>query len=78
MSTQRITITVPAHIAERLRKEAKQRRRPVSRLVAEALEQQEQDRIRQRMIEGYIATQEEGRQLAEEWLPLAVEALPDD
>jgi predicted transcriptional regulator len=78
MSTQRITITVPAHIAERLRKEAKQRRRPVSRLVAEALEQQEQERIRQLMIAGYKEMAEENLRLAEEALPAVIESWPRD
>jgi len=78
MSTQRITITVPAHIAERLRKEAKRRRRPVSRLVAEALEQQEQERIRQLMIEGYKAMSEENLRLAEEAWPAVIESWPRD
>ncbi len=78
MSTQRITITVPAHIAERLRKEAKQKRRPVSRLVAEALEQQEQERIRQLMIEGYKECSQLNKQLAEEFWPIATETWPND
>ena len=78
MSTQRLTISLPSDVVERVRREAKRDRRPVSKIVAEALAKLDEEAIRQRMIEGYIATREEGERLAEEWLPLGFEALPDD
>ena len=76
--TQRITITLPDGLARELRRKAKRTKKPVSRLVKEAIEQQHLEEIRQRMIEGYKAMAEENLRLAEEWLPLTVEVLPDD
>ncbi len=78
MTTERITVTLPSEIAERLRREGKEQRKPVSRLVAEALAAQEEQRIRQRMIEGYKAVAAENLKFAEEALPLALETWPDD
>lgn len=78
ITTQRITITLPAYIAERLRKESKKRRRPVSRLVAEALQEQDKERILQLMAEGYREVSALNKQLAEEALPAIREVLPPD
>ncbi len=78
MSTRRITVTLPSKLAERLRQEAKQQRRPVSRLVAEALAAQEEERIRELMIEGYKEFAALNKELAEEWWPIAAETWPDD
>jgi predicted transcriptional regulator len=78
MATQRFTITVPEKVGAVVRKQAREQKKPVSRVFVEAIEAAERERIRQRMIEGYIATREEGRRMAEEWLPLGFEALPDD
>ena len=78
MSTRRITVTLPSKLAERLRQEAKQQRRPVSRLVAEALAAQEEERIRELMIEGYKEFAALNKELAEEWWPIGAETWPDD
>lgn len=78
MSTQRFTITLPEDIGERIQKRAREQKKPVSRVIAEDLDAAERERIRQRMIEGYIATREENRRVAEEWWPIAGEGLPDD
>lgn len=78
MSTQRITITLPSHIAERLRKESKKSRRSVSRLVADALQRHEIERIQDLMAEGYREASALNKQLAEEALPAIREALPPD
>ena len=78
MSTQRITITLPSRLAERLRQEAKQQRRPVSGIVAEALSAQEEARIRDLMVEGYKEFAALNKELAEEWWPIAAENWPDD
>lgn len=78
MGTQRITVTLPDRIAERLRRESRETGKPVSRLVAEALREQEEEEIRQKMIEGYKAMSEENRRFAEEALPLFREVLDDD
>jgi predicted transcriptional regulator len=73
-----MTITLPSDTAERLRKESRQKRRPVSRLIYDALEEQNRQSVRERMIEGYKATREENQRLAEEWLPLTLETWPSD
>lgn len=78
MASQRITITVPEKVATIVRKRARTEKKPVSRVFGEAVEETERERIRQKMIEGYIATREESKRLAEEWMPLGFEALPDD
>lgn len=78
MSTQRITVTLPDHIAERLRKESRETGKPVSRLVAEVLREREEEEIRQKMIEGYKAMSEENRRFAEEWFEVSTETWPDD
>ena len=78
MSTQRITITLPDDMADRLRKEARKRQRPVSRLVADAILEQEKERILQLMAEGYREAAALNKELAEEFWPIASETWPDD
>lgn len=78
MSTERLTITLPSDVAGRLRKESRRQRRPVSRLVAEALQAQEQERIGQLMAVGYREASALNKQLAEEALPAVREVLPLD
>ncbi len=78
MSTQRITVTLPSRLAELVRKEAKRSKRPVSRVIAEAVAKQEEDAIRQRMIEGYKEFAALNKELAEEFWPIAGETWPDD
>lgn len=78
MSMQRITITLPSEMASRVRKRAKATKRPISRIVRDAVALQDQEEIRQSMIEGYIATREENRKLAEEWFEIGAETWPDD
>jgi len=78
VNTQRISITLPSHIASRVRKYSKQMKRPVSGIIAEALEEQEQRRIDRLMIEGYREFAALNRQLAEEALPAIREVLPTD
>lgn len=65
-------------MADRLRKEARKRQRPVSRLVADAILEQEKERILQLMAEGYREAAALNRELAEEFWPIASEAWPDD
>ncbi len=78
MTTERITITVPSHVADRLRKESKARRRPVSRLVTDALQEQERKRIDDLMSEGYREAAALNKELAEEAMPAVREVLPPD
>lgn len=78
MSTERITITVPSHVARWLRKESKERRRPVSRLVTEAIQEQERKRIDELMSEGYRESAALNKKLAEEAMPAVREVLPPD
>lgn len=78
MGTQRITITLPDRLANALKQESRRKGEPVSQLVAEALKQREREELRQRMIEGYIATREENLKIADEFWPIAGETLPDE
>jgi hypothetical protein len=78
MSAERFTITLPEGTGKWLRKQAREKKRPVSRIVADALEAQEREQIRQRMIEGYKECAALNRQLAEEALPAIREVLPPD
>jgi predicted transcriptional regulator len=78
MSTQRFTITLPDDVGKLVRKKARDQKKPVSRVIAEAIEASERERVRQMAIEGYITTREESRRIAEEWWPIAGEGLPDD
>jgi len=78
MASQRITITVPDKIGAIVRKRALAEKKPVSRVFGEAIEETERERIRQKMIEGYIATREESAKIAEEFWPIAGETWPVD
>ncbi len=78
MGTLRFTITLPDDVGKRIQKRAREQKKPVSRVIAEDIDVAERERIRRRMIEGYIATREENRRIAEEWWPIAGEGLPDD
>lgn len=78
MGTQRFTITVPEDVGKSVRKQAREQKKPVSRVFTEAVQAQERERIRQRMIEGYIAMRDESRRIAEEWWPIAGETWPSD
>jgi predicted transcriptional regulator len=78
MNTQRMTITLPGHMADRVRKQAKEDHRPVSRIIAEALERQEKERIDQLMIEGAKEFAALNRELAEEFWPIVGETWPGD
>jgi predicted transcriptional regulator len=76
MASRRITITVPDKVASIVHKRARAEKKPVSRVFGEAIEETERERIRQRMIEGYIETREENRKIAEEFWPIAGETWP--
>jgi hypothetical protein len=76
VSTQRITISLPAGMIERVKSEAKRSKRPVSRIVADALARQEEEEVRLRMIEGYREISVLNKQLAEEFWPIVGETLP--
>jgi hypothetical protein len=78
MSTQRLSITLPTEMAQNLRREARKRRRPISRLVADAVRAQDRARIEQLMVEGYREAAALNKQLAEEALPAIREVLPPD
>jgi predicted transcriptional regulator len=76
--TERLTISLPDDVAENVRKRARKSKKPVSRVIADALRQQERAELEERMREGYRAVAEENRRLAEEALPAILEVLPDD
>jgi len=78
MASERFTITLPKEVGARVRKRAREEKKPVSRIIADDVQAAERERIRQLMIEGYIATREESLRIAEEFWPIAGETLPDD
>jgi hypothetical protein len=78
MTSERFTITVPDKVGAIVRKRATEQKKPVSRIIVEAIEAAERERIRKRMIEGYIASREENREIAEEFWPIAGETWPVD
>ncbi len=78
MASERITITLPERLAKRVRQQAKKTKRPVSKVIADAIQAEEAAVRRQLLIEGYIATRDENRRIAEEFWPIAGETLPDE
>jgi hypothetical protein len=78
MSSERFTITLPKEVGARVRKRARDEKKPLSRIIAEDMEAAERERIRQRMIEGYKAMAEENKRLAEEWFEISAETWPDE
>jgi hypothetical protein len=78
MTSDRFTITLPKDIGAKIRKRAREQNQPVSRIIADDVQAAERERIRQLMIEGYIASREENLKIAEEFWPIAGETLPDD
>jgi hypothetical protein len=78
MTSDRFTITLPRELGARVRKRAREEKKPISRIITDDMETAERERIRQRMIEGYIATREENEKLAEEWFAIGAETWPDD
>jgi len=76
MATERITTTVPERLDKSVRQQARKEKKPVSRIIVEALEAQERERIRQQMIEGAKASSGLNKQIAEEFWPIAGETLP--
>lgn len=78
MVSDRISITLPKTLSAQLRRRAQKEKRPVSQVIVDDLKAAERERIRQLMIEGYIASREENLKIAEEFWPIAGETLPDD
>ena len=78
MAVQRLTITLPERLAERVRKEAREKKKPVSRVIADVLAEREQEELRQLMIQGYKEASALNKQLAEEFWPIATETWPSD
>lgn len=78
MVSERITVTLPNQLARQLRKRAQEQHRPISQLVADALQRQEDERYRELMLEGYREWSTLNRELAEDALPANQEVLPPD
>jgi len=76
MANERITVTLPSKIASGLREEARRQHTTLGRIITEGLA--ERRRMHLKMIEGYIATREENKRLAEEWFEIAAETWPLD
>jgi metal-responsive CopG/Arc/MetJ family transcriptional regulator len=66
MAAERITITLPARVAKRVRDKAKKTGTPVSQIIAEALKEQEDALLREQLIKGYREMAKLNKELAEE------------
>jgi metal-responsive CopG/Arc/MetJ family transcriptional regulator len=79
MASERFTITLPGDLSARVRKRARDERKPVSRVIADALRRAEEEEIRRRMIEGYkaAALDEETRRVTAEFEALDAEDWPE-
>lgn len=78
MNSQRITVTIPEETGRWLRRKARDRKRPLSRIVADALDEQYRRELWDEMAEGYREASALNRELAEEALPAIREVLPPD
>ncbi|HLB26173.1 MAG TPA: ribbon-helix-helix protein, CopG family [Dehalococcoidia bacterium] len=76
--SKRLTITLPDDLAADLRHEAAATRKPVSRIVAQAIVTRKEQFTRQLMAKGYREMAAEGRKMAEESLTAALETWPGD
>lgn len=79
MPSERFTITLPKELGARVRKRARDEKKPVSRVIADELRKAEEEEIRQRMIEGYkaAALEEETRRVTAEFEALDAEDWPE-
>lgn len=78
MGTHRITISLSSRAVSGLRRESRELRKPISRIVADLIEDHEEERLAELMREGYREFSDLNRELAEEFWPIAAETLPDD
>jgi len=73
---EKVTITLPKDVMDAVRREAPPR--GYSSFIAEAvayfIQARERKALRERLVEGYQATAEADRRLAEEWRPLEEES----
>ena len=76
--SKRLTITLPDNLAADLRREAATTRKPVSRIIAQAVITRKEQITRQLMAKGYREMAAEGRKMAEESLTAALETWPND
>ena len=76
----KVTLTLPSEVMDAVREEAEPRGH--SKFIAEAvtyyIQEQRRSALRERLIEGYQASAERDRALAEEWRPLEDEGWPED
>jgi hypothetical protein len=78
MASDRFTITVPKEVGSKVRKRAREEKKPVSRIIADDMEIAERVRMREAMIEGAKASSAVNKQIAEEFWPIAGETWPVD
>ncbi len=76
MASTKITVTMPAELAEKLRQIAggRQQSRFVTEATRRAIEEVEKERLREELARGYQANAALDREMAEEWRPLEEEA----
>jgi hypothetical protein len=78
MKTLKLNFTVPEDIAEALKTRVGKRKRSafVAAAVAEKLKYLEQEHIRQALVEGYQAQQDENTEINQEWEGATLEEWP--
>ncbi|MFN2232521.1 MAG: hypothetical protein ACK2VA_22330 [Anaerolineae bacterium] len=76
---EKVTLTLPSEVMDAVRERAEPR--GYSKFIAEAvtyyIREQQRLALRERLIEGYQASAERDRALAEEWWPLEDEVWPE-
>jgi hypothetical protein len=75
MKTLKLNFTVPEEVAEELKARVSKRKRSafVSAAVLESLKKLEQEQLRQALVEGYKARQEEDAEVNREWEGATIE-----
>ena len=76
---EKVTLTLPSEVMDAVREEAEPR--GYSKFIAEAvtyyIQEQRRAALRERLVEGYRASAERDRTLAEEWRPAEEEVWPE-
>jgi hypothetical protein len=78
MKTLKINFTVPEDIAEGLKSRVSKRKRSsfVSAAIADKLKELEEEQLRQSLVEGYKASQNEDVEINHEWEEATLEEWP--
>lgn len=79
MATERMTISLPSKTAKRMREKARKTGKPLSRVIADELDEHESARMRSKLAEDYLAAakEEETRRVTDDISAIAGETFPD-